>query len=230
MICRAGHYEPIAREGLVFIMPLALVALFSWWFSHPWVSLFFLLSAAAVALFFRNPERTPPEGDHLVLSPADGRVVEIVDDAPSEHLHGYPLKRISIFMSILNTHVNRWPITGTVQCIDHRPGRFLDAREPAASIVNEHNSLVVRGDGFDLQVVQIAGKVARRIAWWAARGDSVHRGHRFGLIRFGSRLDVYVPKDFSSEVTVGRTVRAGVTIIAKAPLKQAERQPRHQSC
>jgi len=223
MICRAGHYEPIAREGLVFILPLALVALLSWWYSYPWASLFFILAAAAVALFFRNPERTPPAGDHLVLSPADGRVVEIVQDTASKQLDDYPLKRISIFMSIFNTHVNRWPVTGTVKRIHHIPGKFLDARDPAASVVNEHNSLVVRGDGFDLQVVQIAGKVARRIAWWVAEGDRVRRGQRFGLIRFGSRLDVYLPKDFSTKVTVGRKVRAGVTVIAEAPLKDVPR-------
>ncbi len=222
MICRAGHYEPIAREGLVFILPLALVALLSWWYGYSWLSLFFLLLSAAVALFFRNPERTPPDGDHLVLSPADGRVVEIVDDAKSEHLPEDPLKRISIFMSIFNTHVNRWPVTGTVQRIDHRPGTFLDAREPASSTVNEHNSLLVQANGFTLEVVQIAGKVARRIAWWVAEGNTVRRGHRFGLIRFGSRLDVYVPNSFSTEVTVGRKVRAGVTVIAKAPLKDVE--------
>ncbi len=220
MICRAGHYEPIAREGLVFILPLALIACLSWWYGRPWVSLVFTLASAAVALFFRNPERTPPKGDHLVLSPADGRVVEIIDDARSRNLDDYPLKRISIFMSIFNAHVNRWPVSGTVRKIEHRPGMFLDAREPDASVVNEHNSLVVRGDGFDLEVVQIAGKVARRIAWWVARGESVRRGQRFGLIRFGSRLDVYLPRDFPVEVSVGRKVQAGVTVIARTRLEE----------
>ncbi|MFH1113122.1 MAG: phosphatidylserine decarboxylase family protein [Pseudomonadota bacterium] len=217
MICRAGHYEPIAREGLVFILPLAVIAFVCWGYGRPWTSLFFILASAAVALFFRNPERTPPEGDHLVLSPADGRTVEIVDNASSRHLDGYPLKRISIFMSIFNTHVNRWPVDGIVRKIDHCPGRFLDAREPDASIVNEHNSLVVRGAGFNLEVVQIAGKVARRIAWWVSEGEPVQRGRRFGLIRFGSRLDVYIPSNFTVEVSVGDKVRAGETVIAKIP-------------
>ena len=217
MIRPAGHYEPIAREGLVFIVPLFLVALVSWWYGHPWVSLFFLAAAVCVCLFFRNPERTPPEGEHLVLSPADGRVVEIVDDARSDRLDESRLKRISIFMSIFNVHVNRSPISGTVRKIDHRPGSFLDARDPEASVVNERNSLIIRGNDYDLEVVQIAGKVARRIACWVAEGEHVRRGQRFGLIRFGSRLDVYLPKHFSIHVEVGGRVRAGVSVLAKAP-------------
>jgi phosphatidylserine decarboxylase len=214
MIYRGGHYEPIAREGLVFIAPPAILSAACWWCGYSWASLVFLLVSIAIALFFRNPERTPPEGDGIVLSPADGRVVEIVEHERSERLPEISLKRISIFMSIFNTHVNRWPISGKVVKITYVPGRFLDAREPAASAVNEHNCLVVNGESL-IEVVQIAGKIARRIACWVREGDEVRRGDRFGLIRFGSRLDVYLPQDYSFVVEVGTRVRAGVTIIAQ---------------
>jgi phosphatidylserine decarboxylase len=215
MICKAGHYEPIAREGYIFFVPFVLLAFYLWLFSYPWASLVFLLISAGIAAFFRNPNRVSPEGEGLVLSPADGTVVQVVADAQSENLPGVPLQRISIFMSVFNVHVNRWPISGTVQHIRHVNGRFLDAREADASIVNEHNAIVLEGDGRTIEVVQIAGKIARRIACWVREGDAVQRGDRFGLIRFGSRLDVYLPPDFSFEAPIGSRVRAGETIIAK---------------
>ncbi len=118
-------------------------------------------------------------------------------------------------MSIFNVHVNRWPVSGTVEKIVHVSGKFLDAREPDASAFNEHNAIVVNGDDGTIEVVQIAGKIARRIACWVAEGDQVRQGERFGLIRFGSRLDVYVPETFSFVVDVGTQVRAGVTVIAR---------------
>lgn len=215
MISRAGHYEPVAREGFIFIIPPGLIALLSWLAGYPWVSLIFILLTVAVALFFRNPERTSPDGEAIVLSPADGRVAEIVDDVRSESLPGVPLKRISIFMSIFNVHVNRWPISGTVTRIKHVPGKFLDAREPAASEINEHNSIVIQGEHESIEVVQIAGLIARRIVCWVREGDTALQGQRFGLIRFGSRLDVYLPENFSFVVEVGARMRAGVTVIAE---------------
>ncbi len=215
MICKAGHYEPIAREGYIFFVPIAVVSFVLWFYGHFWFSAACLLISAGVAAFFRNPNRVPPEGEGLVLSPADGKVVLIVDDVHSENLPGVSLKRISIFMSVFNVHVNRWPLSGTVQRIKHVSGRFLDARKPDASIMNEHNSIVLRGEEGGIEVVQIAGLIARRIACWVSEGDAVQRGDRFGLIRFGSRLDVYLPTDFSFEVPIGARVRAGETIIAK---------------
>ncbi len=215
MICKAGHYEPIAREGYIFFVPIAVVSFVLWFYGHFWSSAAFLLISAGVAAFFRNPNRVPPEGEGLVLSPADGKVVLIVDDVHSENLPGVSLKRISIFMSVFNVHVNRWPLSGTVQRIKHVSGRFLDARKPDASMMNEHNSIVLRGEEGGIEVVQIAGLIARRIACWVTEGEDVQRGHRFGLIRFGSRLDVYLPPDFSFEVPIGARVRAGETVIAK---------------
>lgn len=217
MISRAGHYEPIAREGFVFILPPAILSVASWWIGHPWISLFLLILSVAIALFFRNPERTTPPGKGVVVSPADGRVVEFVENVASEHLQAGPLKRISIFMSLFNTHVNRWPVSGTVRRITHVPGTFLDAREPAASTNNEQNIIVVQTEASAIEVVQVAGKIARRIACWVREGDEVTRGNRFGLIRFGSRLDVILPDEYSFEVEIGTKVRAGETIIARAP-------------
>jgi phosphatidylserine decarboxylase len=215
MISRVGRYEPIAREGYPFFVPPALVALLLWWMGYSWVSLFLLALSIAVASFFRNPERVSPQGDGIVLSPADGRVVQIDEDVRSDYLDDYPLTRISIFMSVLNVHVNRWPLSGVVKKITHVPGIFLDAREAAASMRNEHNSIVLETNGATIEVVQIAGKIARRIACWVREGDEAVQGQRFGLIRFGSRLDVYLPPSFTPSVSVGTRVSAGVTIIAK---------------
>lgn len=215
MIAKGGHYEAVAREGIVFIAPLFIAALLSWIAGHSVAALVFILLAVAVALFFRNPERATPQGDGIIVSPADGRVVTIVDDTTSENLQGLNLRRVSIFMSIFNVHVNRCPISGTVKKIAHVPGRFLDARDPQASLVNEHNRVVMDADGGAIEVVQIAGKIARRIACWVQEGDRVRQGERFGLIRFGSRLDVYIPKDYAFIVDIGTRVRAGETIIAR---------------
>lgn len=227
MIAKAGHYESIAREGYPFIVPPALLAVISWWYGYPWASLTLLILAVAVALFFRNPERITPEAEGIVVSPADGTVMQVVEDVRSANLAGIPLKRISIFMSIFNTHVNRCPVSGIVKNVKHVPGRFIDAREPASSLLNEHNSVVLHHDGDTIEVVQIAGKIARRIACWVHEGDEVRQGERFGLIRFGSRLDVYLPQSMSFVVRVGTTVRAGVTIIATkaAPESPGSEEP-----
>ena len=194
MIAKAGHYELIAREGYPFIVPPALLALVSWWLGYPWASLGLLALAVAVIFFFRNPERIPPEAEGIIVSPADGTVMQVLENVQSDNLPGMTLKRMSIFMSVFNTHVNRCPVSGTVKNIKHVPGRFLDAREPASSLVNEHNSVVLQDHDDTIEVVQIAGKVARRIACWVSEGDQVRQGERFGLIRFGSRLDVYLPE------------------------------------
>jgi phosphatidylserine decarboxylase len=218
MISKAGHYELIAREGYPFFAPPALIALVLWLIGgHPWSSLFFLILSVAIASFFRNPERIAPEGDGIVVSPADGRIVEIAKEVRSDYLEDFPLTRISIFMSVFNVHVNRWPISGVVKKITHVSGIFLDARDPASSIKNEHNSIVLESSDGTVEVVQVAGKIARRIACWIKEGDEAIQGLRFGLIRFGSRLDVYLPPNFTPVVSIGAKVTAGVTIIAKKP-------------
>ncbi|MCA1961117.1 MAG: phosphatidylserine decarboxylase family protein [Desulfomonile sp.] len=215
MTARTGHREPVAREGFPYALPLFVVAAVFWWFEFPTISLLFLALTTATLLFFRNPHRTPPPGNHLVLSPADGTVAQVLDVAHSEDLPAGRFSRISIFMSVFNVHVNRSPVSGTVVKITYRSGRFLDAREEAASTENESNSLVIETDAGTFGVVQVTGLIARRISCWVREGDHLLRGERFGLVHFGSRLDVYLPEGFSPTVKVGTKVRAGTTVIAE---------------
>ncbi len=214
MTSPVGHYEPIAREGYAFIIPPFLIAFGFWWYSYPWVSLVFLLISVGIALFFRNPERGTPVDPATVLAPADGRVVQIESNVQSRSIPDRSFKRISIFMSVFDVHINRWPVSGTVRKITHVPGGFVDARFPAASLTNEHNSIVLDTDEGPIEVVQIAGMMARRIACWVTEGDTVRQGERLGLIRFGSRVDVYLPESFAFAVDLGAKVSAGVTVIA----------------
>ncbi len=202
-------------RAIRFFVPAALLSFICWWYGHGWSSFFLFVLAVAVASFFRNPERNSPKGEDILLSPADGVVMQIEENVTSQYLDSPSLTRISIFMSVLNVHVNRWPMSGTVRKITHVAGSFLDARDPESSIRNEHNSVVLQGKDATIEVVQIAGKIARRIACWVDEGDEARQGERFGLIRFGSRLDVYFPPHYEVTVIVGKRVSAGVTIIAE---------------
>lgn len=215
MTARSGHFEPIAREAYPFVVPLFLMCVIAWVLDSPYASVLFLCATVAVALFFRNPERFPSGHEGLLVSPADGTVVDIRDGADSANLPDIPLTRISIFMSVFNVHVNRAPLTGTVRRITYTPGRFLDARDENCSEQNEQNSMVLDGHGSSIEVVQVAGKIARRICCWVREGDRIGRGERFGMIRFGSRLDVYVPDEFRIKVHRGMRVKAGVSVLAE---------------
>ena len=167
--------------------------------------------------FFRDPERVVPEAPGLIVSPADG-IVSLIEPAvpPAElDLPDVPLTRVSVFMSVFNCHVNRSPVAGMVEKIAYRPGKFLNASLDKASADNERNSLLIRmEDGRALPVVQIAGLVARRIVSFTREGGVLDRGERFGLIRFGSRLDVYLPEGVTPSVRIGQTMVAGETVIA----------------
>jgi len=215
MISRTGHYEIIAREGYPFMVPFLAGSVIAWWWAYPWVSLVLLFITACVAGFFRNPERVAPPTPGTVLAPADGVVAEVLSQTASDNLPGVPLCRVSIFMSVFNVHVNRSPVSGTVNRIAHIPGTFRDAREAQASLQNERNSLLITSHAGEFEVVQIAGKIARRIVCWVTEGDSLRKGERFGLIRFGSRVDVYMPVNTSIVVEVGSKVKAGQTVIAE---------------
>jgi phosphatidylserine decarboxylase len=207
---------PVAREGLPFIIiPLALAlgaVPVGWWLFLP-LAVFGLFSA----WFFRDPDRLPPAGDLAVLSPADGTVINVEDVDENRYLHDSRIK-ISIFMSIFNVHVNRTPMTGRVVDCLYTPGKYLAANLDKASLENEHNAIILETrDGQQLVFVQIAGLIARRIACWIKPGDHVVRGQRIGLIRFGSRLDVYLPRDARIDVKVRDKVRAGESILAYMP-------------
>lgn len=210
-----GHYEPIVREGLSFVFLFASLSFLAWWFEHTWLSLFLLLLTLAMASFFRNPERKPANDEATVVSAADGVITEIANNVRGPVLNESSLTKVSVFMSIFSVHVNRWPFPGVVEKISHRPGKFLDARDPSSSILNESSSILIRTDFGAVEIVQIAGKIARRIVCWVREGDLITKGDRFGLIKFGSRVDIYLPKNFTVCASVGSKVKAGVTVIAR---------------
>jgi phosphatidylserine decarboxylase len=168
--------------------------------------------------FFRDPERVTPKGDNLVISPADG-IISLIEPAvpPAElGMADAPLTRVSVFMNVFNCHVNRSPVAGEVTAIAYRPGKFFNASLDKASEDNERNSLRIQmADGRDIAVVQIAGLVARRIVCFTKQGAHIQAGQRFGLIRFGSRLDVYLPQGVEPRVSIGQTMVAGETALAE---------------
>jgi phosphatidylserine decarboxylase len=211
---------PIHREGWPYIaiavgIDLAAFAVLGW---AGWV---FLPLAVWVVAFFRDPERTPPPGENLVLSPADGKLLPVVEAPPPAELGlgPEPRTRLSIFMNVFNVHVNRIPCNGTVMALAYRPGKFVNASFDKASEDNERMAvrLLAKPAGLDLAVVQIAGLVARRIKCDLKDGEDVCRGDRFGIIRFGSRLDVYLPAGARVLVKPGQSVTAGETALAEFP-------------
>lgn len=169
---------------------------------------------AALLLFFRDPERKPPPDPEAILAPADGRIMEIGEVSEPAFLQGRATK-IAVFMSLLDVHVNRSPVAGRVQLTEHVPGKFHAAFRPEASIHNEHNLIGMVADGRRLLLRQIAGVMARRIVCSVEPGDRLGAGQRLGMIKFGSRVEVYLPPDVRPAVSVGDQVRGGSTIIAR---------------
>ncbi|QEM68105.1 phosphatidylserine decarboxylase family protein [Geobacter sp. FeAm09] len=216
-----NNSTPFAREGYPFIICSTgltfLLAVAAW----KWCSLVLAAPAALACVatlfilyFFRNPERTPPGDGHAVVAPADGTVIvaECVPDTPL----GTPALKISIFMSVFNVHVNRVPFDGTVVDTFYHRGKFFDARDGRASFENERSGIVLEtAGGVRLAFVQIAGLIARRIVCYARTGDALKRGERYGLIRFGSRVDVYLPVDVQPLVKLGDVTVAGETVLGR---------------
>lgn len=212
-----------AREGLTLITIAAAlaggalivaVARRSW---PLWLFAFVLLLVALwVAYFFRDPERTGERGERLVVSPADGRVVMITEVDEPTFMHGRAM-RISIFMNVFSVHVNRYPVTGRVAYVSYQHGKFLNAAHPTASLENEQMSVGIVTSRHRVLVRQIAGLIARRIVTYASVGDTVTQGERMGLIRFGSRVDVFVPTGSRAMVKVGDSASAGTTVLAELP-------------
>ncbi len=208
---------PLAKEGMIFILPLGVLSLILWIFRLPLLAGFCTFLTLFVIYFFRDPERGVPPGDNAILSPADGKVIQVQPCVEERFLHG-PAIKISVFMSLFNVHVNRNPLSGQIVDSAYSPGKFLRADLDRASAANEQNALLVEtAEGARLMVVQIAGLIARRIVCWVKKGDSVVRGQRFGLIRFGSRLDIYLPRDTQLQVRVGQKALAGQTILGHLP-------------
>jgi phosphatidylserine decarboxylase len=210
-----SQLAPIHREGLPFIGIFALVSLVLFWLSSPlgWLG---TLATLWCAYFFRDPERVTPVRDGIVVSPADGRVSRIANALPPKELDlgEKPLPRISVFMSVFDCHVNRSPVTGRIEKIVYHPGAFLNADLDKASENNERNSLLIATSKGRVGVVQIAGLVARRIVCTVRSGATIGAGERIGMIRFGSRLDVYLPEGMRPLVAEGQTAVAGETVLA----------------
>jgi phosphatidylserine decarboxylase len=206
----------MVKEGYYFGVPPLLLGVvactLSWWVTG---TILFLL-AAFVFSFFRDPERLIPTTAGAIVSPADGRIVVLKD----EDYAGRPGKRISVFLAIWNVHVNRAPASGTITAMEYRPGKFLAAMRERASVENEQNVFTLKTDAGDMVFKQIAGLIARRVVSWKKRGDSVARGERIGLVRFGSRVDVWLPKEAEILVRVGENVKGGSSVLARWPDSQ----------
>lgn len=211
------HNGIIAREGYPFIIFFLVITIFIAFLGISWL----FASAAIISFFtiwfFRNPERDFREEEKVVIAPADGKVIKVEDVDISGEMSGR-FKKISIFMNVFNVHVNRAPYSGKIEAINYHEGKFVSANLDKASSDNERNAIMIRSDEkFPIWVVQIAGLIARRIVCWVRVGDMVKKGERFGLIRFGSRVDVYLPENSRITVEIGQKVKAGETYLAYLP-------------
>ena len=201
----------MVRDGIPFVAIPVLIAMVPMLFGFWIISLVFLALAAFMAYFFRDPRRTIPTEPGIVVAPADGRVTAVSQgsrETDSESL-------VSIFLSPLDVHVNRSPISGIITDITYKTGKFLMATDARARLVNEQNTLTIQGNGLTVKCTQIAGILARRIVCWKKEGERVECGERFGMIKFGSRTDVVMPSAVEIVVKEGMRVRGGTTIIGR---------------
>jgi phosphatidylserine decarboxylase len=203
---------PIAAEGWPFIIPLSIVTGLLFAFGWKNTALVSLVVTLFVLFFFRDPERTVPKGKGMVVSPADGKVIVIKDIYEPAYLK-QEVKQISIFLSVFNVHVNRAPIGGAVEVVKYNPGKFHVASVDKASLDNEQTSMVIAAGKDKILVKQIAGLIARRIVCYARPGDTIKTGERYGLIRFGSRVDIFLPKTAEIRVRLGDRVKGGEDVI-----------------
>ncbi len=203
---------PVASEGWPFIIPLAVITALLFVFGWKYTGLAALVLTLFVLFFFRDPERTIPGGQDVVVSPADGRVIVIKDILEPDFLK-QDVKQISIFLSVFNVHVNRSPIKGKVEVVKYNPGKFHVASVDKASLDNEQTGMLLSSGSHKILVKQIAGLIARRIVCYAKPGDALEKGQRYGLIRFGSRVDIFLPKNAEIKVNIGDRVKGGRDII-----------------
>jgi phosphatidylserine decarboxylase len=198
----------VARPGLPFIFGAAALTVIFWSLEIGWARDLFLVLLAFTLWFFRDPARETPPGE-FGLAPADGRVIRL-DRKAVAPVSGRPAVKVSIFMNVFSVHVNRMPLGGEIALLDYRHGSLVNASLDKASEKNERNVLVVKcPDGREFEMVQIAGLIARRIVCWVRQGNEVRRGQRFGMIRFGSRVDLYLPPEAELMVALGQRVNAG---------------------
>jgi phosphatidylserine decarboxylase len=201
----------MVKDGYRFAAPPLLLGIIGVVLHWNWVGGILIFLGLFVVFFFRDPERTPPPDPNLIVSPADGRVVGIVE----EPWNGRPGHRISVFLSVFNVHVNRAPVGGRITAIEYKTGKFYAAMRGRASAENEQNSFHVQTDRGEVVFTQIAGWVARRIVVWKSKGDSLIRGERIGMIRFGSRMDIWLPEDAEILVKPGGSVAGGTSVLAR---------------
>src|SRR5271170_2175533 len=215
---------PIHPEGYPFVGGFAFVSLILFWLWTPlgWLA---TLATAWCAYFFRDPPRVTPFRDGIVVAPADGRVSRVANAVPPRELNlgTQPLPRLSIFMSVFDCHINRSPVAGRIERVVYRAGKFLSADLDKASDDNERNAFVIATAGARIGVIQIAGLVARRIVPFAREGELVAAGQRIGMIRFGSRVDVYLPEGARALAAEGQTAIAGETVLADLRAAEAVR-------
>ena len=198
----------MAKEGYPFLLPLLLVAGLCFYSGTHWLAWCFLVLALFTGYFFRDPDRTVPSDAATIVSPADGKIVAIATETDAN-------TRVSIFLSLFNVHINRAPIAGEVESVHYVPGKFKVAFDAAASAENEQNVLVIRNGSDKIKFSQIAGILARRIVCWKKPGDSVVKGERIGLIRFGSRVDIFLPENVALSIKLGDRVRGGASVIGR---------------
>ena len=210
----------MVKEGYYFGLPLLAGSCVEFLFHWNVLAGTLLFLALFVFSFFRNPERVIPSEPGAIVSPGDGRVVVVTE----EDYEGKPGQRISIFLAVWNVHVNRSPAAGKITKMEYRPGKFLAAMRERASFENEQNVFVLKTDAGEMVFKQIAGLIARRVVSWKKTGEMVERGERIGLVRFGSRVDVWVPKDAEIIVKVGENVKGGSSILARWPASGAGRK------
>jgi phosphatidylserine decarboxylase len=212
----------MVKEGYYFGLPLLLLGAAAYLAQWTVVAIVLVLLALSVFSFFRDPERAIPSEPGAIVSPGDGRVVVVTDEEDA----GRPGKRISIFLAVWNVHVNRAPAGGVITKMEYRPGKFLAAMRERASMENEQNVFTLSTDAGEMVFKQIAGLIARRVVSWKKQGERVSRGERIGLVRFGSRVDVWVPKDAEILAKLGQNVKGGSSVLARWPAKaeSGERQ------
>lgn len=198
----------MVSDAFRFIIPVLVLCILAAMLGLPFIALLFFVVAVCIGLFFRNPRRAVPDIPGCIVSPADGRVIQISSSPDGD-------QTIGIFMSVFNVHVNRSPIRGQLESLEYRRGKFKPAYADEAPSVNEQNTLTIAGEGMKVVVRQIAGVIARRVVCWKRPGDSLRRGERIGLIRFGSRVDVVLPREVNVKVHVGDRVRGGSSIIGE---------------
>jgi len=205
---------PVASEGWPFILPLAAVTIICLIIGWKYPAVVALVLTLFVLFFFRDPERAVPQGKGVVVSPADGKVIVIKDIFEPTYLK-QDVKQISIFLSVFNVHVNRAPCEGTVEVVQYNPGKFHVASVDKASLDNEQTAMVIANGTDKVLVKQIAGLIARRIVCYAKPGDSLRTGERYGLIRFGSRVDIFLPRNADLRVKLGDRVKGARDVIAE---------------